>query len=63
MITVSIHINGKVIACRSAVNKGRMVEGGPTRYEVDDGNWILHSKDDGAINLAIKMLQRIKEVK
>lgn len=58
MITVSIHINGAPIFVRSAV---RVVTGEPNQYRVDDGSTIEHHYDDGAIVLAKKLLDTIKE--
>lgn len=60
MITVAILINGQPIIARSAVNKGVGADG-LTRYAVDDGSEIFHRRDDGAVPLAIQMLQTIKE--
>lgn len=59
MITVSILINGEPIFTRTAVN--RLRETG--FYLNDDGTKIDHDPKDGAVALAIKMLQTIKEVK
>jgi hypothetical protein len=61
MITVSILINGKVLFARSAVR--REMKDGIGTYEVDDGNFIAHRYDDGAIPLAKAMLDLIKEQK
>jgi hypothetical protein len=62
MITVSILINGQPIFTRSAVNRGESAEHPElTRYEVDDGSWLLHKRSDGAVPLAIQMLETIKE--
>jgi len=61
MITVQVLINGQVIACRSARNYGEK-SNGFTRYVVDDGNEILHKREDGAISLAIDLLTLIKEI-
>lgn len=57
MITVAIAINGKTIYARSAVN--RLAEVG--KYVLDDGTYIEHDPDDGAVALAIKMLETIKD--
>lgn len=56
MITVSISINGEVIYARSAIN--RIKERGV--YVGDDGAEIKHDPADGAVKLAIKMLETIK---
>ena len=57
MLTVSILINGKAIYARSVVN--RLVECG--KYVCDDGTFIEHDPSDGAVALAIKALQTIRE--
>jgi len=61
MITVSILINGKVLYARSAVR--REMKDGIGTYEVDEGTFIAHRYDDGAIPLAKAMLDTIKEQK
>lgn len=58
MITVSILINGQPIFTRSAV---RTHTGKVNRYTCDDGSVISHKYDQGAVKLAIKMLETIKE--
>lgn len=57
MISVVILINGQPIIARSAVN--RRAELGV--YVVDDGSHVEHNPDDGAVALAIKLLQTVKE--
>jgi len=57
MIGVYITINGEPIFARTAVN--RLRERGV--YVGDDGSEIEHNPDDGAVKLAIKMLQTIKD--
>jgi hypothetical protein len=59
MITVTISINGNPVITRSAVN--RLREKGV--YISDDGSEIEHNPEDGAIPLAIKMLERVIEIK
>ena len=59
MLTVAILKNGKVLMARSVVNK--IKEKGV--YLCDDGSEIKHDPEDGAVELAIKMLKTIKEVK
>lgn len=56
MIGVYITINGEPIFARTAVN--RLKEHGV--YVCDDGNTIKHNPDDGAVALAIKLLQLIE---
>lgn len=62
MITVAILINGQPVATRSAVNKCKGPLG-TNMYKVDDGSEILHNPEDGAVVLAKKLLDTIKEVK
>lgn len=57
MIGVYITINGTTIYARSAVN--RLREKGV--YVCDDGTPIKHNPDDGAVALAIKMLETIED--
>lgn len=57
MIGVYITINGTTIFARTAVN--RLKE--HNVYVQDDGLQIKHNPDDGAVALAIKMLQTINE--
>jgi len=57
MLTVAILINGQPIYTRTVVN--RLRERGV--YVSDDGTEIEHDPDDGAIALAIKALQTIKD--
>jgi hypothetical protein len=61
LITVAILINGNPIAARSAVNTLSENAKGKTLYRVDDGSIVNHKPDDGAVKLAIKLLQTIKE--
>lgn len=56
-------INGNPILARSAVNKGYAPNKDGCVYEVDDGNIVLHDPDDGAVQLAKKLLDLIKESK
>jgi hypothetical protein len=46
---------------RSAVNTAKKGLKGKTVYQVDTGEEVLHDPDDGAVVLAIKLLQTIKE--
>lgn len=62
MISVAILINGQPVVARSAVNKGDIGDG-LFLYSLDDGNTIVHRREDGAVKLAIEMLKKIKEVK
>ena len=58
MLTVCIFVNGKPIYTRTVVN--RIKEKGV--YICEDGSEIVHDPDDGAIKLAIKALETVKEV-
>lgn len=60
MITVSILINGNPILTRSAVNKGKLASG-LIEYKCDDGSQILHRPEEGAVKLAKRMLDTIKD--
>lgn len=60
MLTVAILINGNPLMARSA----RRVKTNPNRihvYKCDDGKYIHHAEDDGAVVLAKKLLDTIKE--
>jgi len=61
MLSVAIMINGNPIMARSATNKGKVVGIEECQYLVDDGSIIYHNPDDGAVKLAIKLLETIKE--
>ena len=68
MITVAVLINGQPVFARSATNTERNVKfkgksTGEKYYKVDDGTYIPHHPDLGAISLAHKLLDRIKEGK
>lgn len=63
MITVTILINGQPIYTRSAVNISPV--GTPSveahTYHLDTGEKLKHKRTDGAVVLAKKMLDTIKE--
>ena len=59
MLTVSILINGRPVYARSVVN--RLAELGG--YVCDDGSLIEHDPADGAVELAVKALRTIHEVR
>lgn len=61
MISVTVAINGRTIFHRSAVNKSDTYGEGVQTYELDDHKIIKHEYEDGALKLAIKMLEGIKE--
>ena len=58
MLTVTISINARPVYTRTVVN--RLAERGA--YVCDDGSLIQHDPADGAIVLAVKALQTIREV-
>jgi len=64
MITVSILINGNPLMARSAVNVSDPYcnKDGTCNYKLDTGKIIRHNPNDGAVVLAKKMLDTIKEV-
>jgi len=65
MITVSIAINGVVIAARSAVNitplcgDKEIDENSPNIYKLDTGAKIIHTPKEGAVTLAKRMLDTL----
>ena len=62
MITVAILINGEPIMARSAtITTPRENLGGVCDYRVDTGEIIQHRRSDGAVLLAHKLLDTIKE--
>lgn len=63
MITVAILINGNPIMARSAVNSEECGIDESVRYDVDDGSSVYHDPEDGAVELAHKLLDTIKEKK
>jgi len=65
MMSVVISINGKTIFTRTAVNRSKVGSNTskPQPYEVDTGEIVTHIPDDGAVKLAHKLLDTIKEQK
>lgn len=61
MITVTVFINGNPIISRSAKNVSGKREG-VNNYICDTGDTIVHRYEDGAIELAKKMLDTVIEV-
>ena len=61
MITVVIYINERPILARSARNTGHTNEANETEYHCDTGAIILHKREDGAVELAKKLLNTVKE--
>jgi hypothetical protein len=60
VLTVAIMVNGEPIYARSAV-RVEDLEDNHGRYEVDDGSELVHDPDEGAVELAEKLLQTIDE--
>jgi hypothetical protein len=61
MLGVTIHVNGTVIYARTAVNRGKPDKNGMVVYETDTGITVRHNPKDGAVVLAKKLLDTIKE--
>jgi len=61
MLTVSIAINGVVIFARSARRTDDPDRRGVATYLADDGRAVRHKPKDGAIALAKRLLDGIKE--
>jgi hypothetical protein len=59
MISVTIFINGSPVYTRSA----HKIEGetGVCKYRVDDGRTVTHDYEEGAVPLAIKLLEGVRE--
>lgn len=60
MITVAILINGHPLVARNARNTGDINEDGQTKYTTDSGDTVWHKREDGAVVLAHKLLDLIK---
>lgn len=60
MLTVAILINGNPIVAKNAINQGRYGEQGKTAYKTDSGEIIYHDPDEGAVVLAKKLLDTIR---
>jgi hypothetical protein len=61
MLSVVILINGNPIMARSATNQESVNSQGEIKYQVDDGSFIFHRPEDGAVKLAQMLLSTIKE--
>jgi hypothetical protein len=61
MITVAILINGNPLMARSVTNTLEETPDGSVVYLCDTGEKIIHKRDAGAVELAIKMLRTIRE--
>ena len=60
VITIAILLNGEVLTARSCRRIGKY-KIGKNKYKVDDGSVIWHNPQDGAVVLAKKLLETIKE--
>lgn len=60
MITVAILINGNPIVAKNAANTGRANAKGEFAYTNDAGETIWHCPEDGAVELAHKLLDTIR---
>lgn len=60
MITVAILINGNPLVARNAINQAEVNEQGETKYLTDSGEILWHKKEDGAVKLAHKLLDMIR---
>ena len=67
MISVIVYINDRPIYMRNALNithdHGTKIDESLDKYKCDDGTMLAHNRDDGAVKLAIKMLETIEEMK
>ena len=66
MLSVVIYIDHLPVVLRTAVNKSglddpAMTHPPHTTYRTDDGKLLLHRREDGAVSLAIKLLQAIED--
>jgi predicted Rdx family selenoprotein len=60
MITVAILINGQPIVARNAINRDNKNKKGETEYFTDSGEIVWHRRADGAVALAKKLLDTIR---
>lgn len=63
MITVAILINGNPIVTSNAVNKGVLNKKGQTKYVTDCGDVLWMDRETGAVDLAKKLLDTIRNDK
>jgi len=63
MITVAILINGHPIVAKNAVNQNETDSKGRTKYLTDSGEIIWHERKEGAVALAKKLLNGIRNDK
>lgn len=60
MITVAVLINGQPIVAKNAINQAEENEDGYTKYLTDGGDVVWHKRGDGAVTLAKKLLDCIR---
>lgn len=62
MIIVQISINHQVIVLRGGTNMSEINKKGETKYQCDTGDIIWHKREDGAVVLAKKLLDTVKDL-
>ena len=60
MLTVAILINGNPLVAKNAINTQRLNEKGEIAYKTDSGEVIWHDSESGAVALAKKLLDLIR---
>jgi hypothetical protein len=60
VITVAILINGQPIVAKNAINQALENDKGEIAYKTDSGEIIWHQRSAGAVALAHKLLDGIK---
>ena len=60
MITVAILINGNPIVAVNAIHQKNETENGETAYAITSGEILWHRRDLGAVALAKKLLDTIR---
>lgn len=63
MLTVAILINGNPLVAKNAVNKIEKNKRGQVKYLTDSGEVVWHDPKDGAVVLAKKLLDTIRNDK
>lgn len=60
MLTVAILINGNPLVAKNAINQMRQNKKGETAYKTDSGEIVWHNPEHGAVSLAHKLLDTIR---
>lgn len=60
MLTVGIFINGNPLVAKNAINQVRRNRKGQVAYKTDSGEIIWHDPEEGAVVLAKKLLDTIR---